>query len=346
MSKKRYLPDNCIPIPTYVDLDSFGDEFNAGAYDFLAVIGNQGLGKSRAFSERLPEEGRCLVGGGRSTPFQVYQQLFENRDLPVIVDDADDLWADPKARPMMKQLCETNPNRGPRLISYRSREIERLGIPTKFLTSSKIVVVCNDWPKGFGAVADRGNMLYFNPDVYEVHEHIRQAKWFGDEQVVAFMESYLHLITEPSMRYYLHAHNMRQAGRADWREKTMLMIQPDKQRAMEIAVVASLLRDESLSPPERVRRFNQATGRSQAEFYRTAGEVKQAQGLGKGERNAENLRKPKAETPVPPSVNVSDEPNSVLEALGYIGGDDDARTPLSNYQDSTASTSLQSGQGG
>ena len=345
MSKQRHLPNNCIPITAYTELDSFAEEFVAGAYDFLAVIGNQGLGKSRAFSERLPEDGRCLVGGGRSTPFQVYQQLFENRDLPVIVDDADDLWADPKARPMMKQLCETNPNRGPRLISYRSREIERLGIPTEFLTTSKIVVVCNDWPKGFGAVADRGNMLYFTPDVYEVHEHIRQAKWFGDEQVVAFTESYLRLITEPSMRYYLHAHSMRLAGRPDWREKTLLMIQPDKQRAMEIAVVTSLLRNEALSSPERVRRYRQATDSSQASFYRVVKEIKQAQGLGKGEQNAENLRKRKAETPVPPSDGEGGERNHILEALGYFGGDDVAQAPLSISQDSAASCSLPSGQG-
>lgn len=319
MSKQRNLPDNCIPISTYVDRDSFAEEFVAGAYDFMAVIGNRGLGKSRAFSERLPKDGRCLISGARNTPFQVYQQLFEGRDLPVIIDDADDFWADPKSRPMMKQLCETDSKHGPRLVSYRSREIERLGIPTEFSTSSRVVVTCNDWPKGLDAVADRGKILLFEPDVFLVHEHVSKAKWFGDEDVVKFMERHLHLITKPTIRYYLHAHDLRQAGRADWRDKTLLMIQPDKKRAMEIAVVAGLMLNDSLSPPEKIRRFKLTTGRSQAEFYRTASEVKQAQGLGKGAEKAEKLRNQRATLSA--TTNDGGERNHLLEALGYFAGD-------------------------
>lgn len=335
---KPSIPDNSIPVVTYAELSSFANEFKAGAYDLMGIIGERGLGKSWAFREVLPKDEYCLVSGAQNSGFQVYQQLLDNVDLPVVFDDADTFWLDPKARPLLKQLCETDPKRGPRLVTYRSREIERMGLDTSFYTTSRVAVVCNHWPKGFDAVADRGIMLRFCPIVSEVHQHIAAAPWFGDAEVLAFMEQHLHLITAPSMRYYINSHLMRQAGRPDWQEKTLLMIQPDKERQQIIALVSALLKDEGLPPPVKVKRFKAATGLSQPTFYRVAAEITQAQGRLEGSKNDENLRKPGVPVTEPdslvridiqpghdddrPTVNDADHQDHVREAVEYFCGEE------------------------
>ena len=290
MKIKKNLPENAIPIMTYDKLDSFADEFAAGAYDFIGIIGNCGLGKSQAFSNRLSAGVYCLISGA-STPFQVYQELYHHRDQPVIFDDADDLWLSPKARPMLKQLCETNMESTPRLVSYRSREIERLGLPTSFKTSSKVAIICNNWPKGLNTVSGRGIILYFCPNAYEVHERVRLEEWFDDEEVLEFLEQILSLITTPSMRYYIHAHRMREAGRNDWQDHILAMIQPNNKQCHAVAVVNSLMRNTSLSKKEKVHRFMEETGMSQATFYRILRDLASAQGLAEIAQEERNIEK-------------------------------------------------------
>ena len=174
----KHLPTNCTPITTYSDLDSFAVEFARGAYVLIATIGDRGLGKSRAFSERLPADSYCLIRGASNTAFQVYRELYEHRDMPIVFDDADNFWTDPKARPMLNQFCETDLTGKPRVVTYRSREIERLELPPFFITSSRVAVICNSWPRGFASLADRGPMLHFRPSAEEVHRHVATAIWF------------------------------------------------------------------------------------------------------------------------------------------------------------------------
>lgn len=282
------LPDNAIPLTTYDELDSFASEFAEGAYDLIGVIGHRGLGKSRGFQSALHDQDFVTISGASNPPFQVHQELFRHIDQPIVFDDADTFWADPKARPMLKSLCETTLTGAPRTITYRSKQLDALDIPHSFTTRSKVAVICNTWPKGLDAVADRGIMLHFAPSVDEVHEVIQHAGWFPDPEVCDFIGEHLHLITEPSLRYYIQSYRLKRAKRLDWQDKTLLMIQPNDEKRRHLGLLTALIQNKRLSKMERVARFKVATGLSQATFYRWAEELRLARGGGDGMRNREN----------------------------------------------------------
>lgn len=306
MSKRTRTPHNRIDINTYADLHSFAREFVAGHYELMGVIGDKGLGKSEAFKALLADHPHGLVKGASNPPFQVYQYLYAHRHEPLLFDDADDFYKHPKTRPMLNQLCETDLSGMPRTISYRSREIERLGLPTSFSTTSSVAVICNSWETALDSVADRGLMLHFTPSVYAVHEEVEIGGWFDDKSVLDFLEKHLHLIVEPTLRYYVNAHRMRIAGRDDWQEMTLRMIQPNEHRMDELATLSKLLADDKLSQMEKVTRFKKETGASQATYYRLLKQLRKARG---GDE-------PTTVVPVPPSLSIATQDSPTRKLTG------------------------------
>jgi len=55
-------------------------------------------------------------------------------------------------------------------------------MPTEFKTTSRIVIIANEWKtlnENVTAVVDRGHFVYFEPDAWAVHEQVRG--WFSDD---------------------------------------------------------------------------------------------------------------------------------------------------------------------
>ena len=64
------------------------------------------------------------------------------------------------------------------------------------------------------ALEDRGHCLNFAPSALEVHREA--AGWFWDQKVFDFVAAHLHLFAPPSLRTYVLAWELKQAGLA-WR---------------------------------------------------------------------------------------------------------------------------------
>ena len=97
----------------------------------------------------------------------------------------------------------------------------REGIPRRFSTSSRVLIIANDWRTlnvNVSAVEDRGHLLVFEPTALEVH--LRTATWFWDQEVFDWIGTHLHLIERPSMRLYYAAWEQKQAG-LEWRENLL-----------------------------------------------------------------------------------------------------------------------------
>ncbi|MDB5307236.1 MAG: hypothetical protein JWO38_1438, partial [Gemmataceae bacterium] len=89
--------------------------------------------------------------------------------------------------------------------------------PRQFPTTSRVAVIANEWRSlnaDVAALEDRGHALSFEPAAAEVHR--RAAEWFWDQEVFDFVADHLHLTARHSLRTYVLAWELRQAG-LDWR---------------------------------------------------------------------------------------------------------------------------------
>ncbi len=100
---------------------------------------------------------------GNATLFGMYVKLYRYRDKFVVIDDVDSLYADRNGVRLLKCLCQTEPEKS---IAWHSaaRPLERERIPREFVTSSRVVIICNDLKtlnRNVVALQDRGHTLVF-----------------------------------------------------------------------------------------------------------------------------------------------------------------------------------------
>jgi hypothetical protein len=183
-------------------------------FNLLMIIGPPGVQKSRAIRSALGARA-CWIDGN-CTAFGLYQELYRHRDEPIVIDDVDSLYSDRAAVRLLKCLCQTELSKWVAWHS-RTRELDRQGIPRKFETESKVVIIANEWQTlnvNVSAVQDRGHVVVFDPSPLEIH--LRVAQWFWDQRVFDFIAARLHLIARSSMRDYWLGWELRRAG-MNWR---------------------------------------------------------------------------------------------------------------------------------
>lgn len=81
-----------------------------GDVDSLFVLGEPGTGKSTAYRDALGNRPHHLFTM-RNTPMQVYCELHDAPNKPIVFDDVSALLADPNFLDMLKGLCETGTKR-------------------------------------------------------------------------------------------------------------------------------------------------------------------------------------------------------------------------------------------
>src|SRR5262249_36097901 len=157
--------------------------------------GERGLAKSRTVRSLLSELGEpaCWIEGN-ATPFGMYERLYRHRDHYVVIDDVDSLYADRSGVRLLKCLCQTEEEK---TVAWHSdaRSLERRGIPREFATTSRVIIISNDWRtlnRNVAALEDRGHVLVFQPSALEVHDEAR--RWFSDYEVFEWFGQNLHRI--------------------------------------------------------------------------------------------------------------------------------------------------------
>src|SRR3954468_1118266 len=133
-------PDRAIVVTTYAELEAFVRAFADGHLGLLLLVGAHGLAKSRTVKEALGDRA-CWIEG-QATAFGLYRELHRHRDESVVLDDLDGLFANQDAVRLLKGLCQTEAVKS---LSWHSAAAERAGLPERFETRSRVVVVANEW---------------------------------------------------------------------------------------------------------------------------------------------------------------------------------------------------------
>jgi len=227
------------------------------------IFGPPGVGKSRLVRQALGSQ-VCWIGG-QATPFGIYLQAYEHRHKPIVLDDVDGLYADRLGIRLLKALGQTERTK---TVSWQTAAptLGQCSIPRQFTTTSRVVLIGNDWKtlnEDVAALEDRGHLLVFEPSPLEVHR--QAARWFWDQEIFDFVADHLHLMAQHSLRTYFHAWELKQAG-LNWRQGVLGRCLTGA--ALE---VAKLKADPTFaSEDERVRAFVQAGAGCRASYFRHA----------------------------------------------------------------------------
>jgi hypothetical protein len=249
-----------IPLTTYLELEKMVQAFARGHFNLLILIGGHGLGKSRIVRQAL-DGSACWLAGNLSV-FGLYCQLWEHCHLPVVLDDVDGLYAQRDGVRLLK--CLTQSERIKKVSWHTdAATLRREEIPQEFGTASRVAIIANEWQtlnRNVAALQDRGQVLFFQPSPLEVHR--RTATWFWDQEIFDFIGARLHWIAEASMRHYIAASELKQAG-LDWRR--LILSRCLSGRAL---LVAQLKADPQYrSEAERVQAFRAAGGGSRSSYF-------------------------------------------------------------------------------
>lgn len=218
-------PIHTITIRRYDELHRFVNAFAAGHLNLLILIGSAGIAKSQTVKQAIGEA--CWLEGN-ATAFGMYSKLYRHQDELVVIDDVDSLYSNRAAVRLLKCLCQTDPKKH---VAWESGAFGRdtNGIPREFETTSRVIIIANDWKtldQNVAAVQDRGHLVSFEPPAEEVHRQVGQ--WFWDQTIYDWFGEHLHLVPNHSMRHYVRAYELQVAG-INWVEHLLAEI-PEKTR--------------------------------------------------------------------------------------------------------------------
>jgi hypothetical protein len=252
-----------IRLTLYADLEKIARAFARGDLNLLILLGSHGLGKSQVL--RQATAGKACWLQGNTSPFGLYCELWRNQNRPVALDDLDGLYASREGVCLLKCLTQTEPQKR---VSWHTdaATLSREEIPREFCTTSQVAIITNEWKmlnRNVAALQDRGHLVIFEPSALEVH--VRTAEWFWDQEIFDFIGERLHLMREPSMRHYVAAWELKQAG-IDWRSLVLSRSLSGK----ELLVAQLKASPEYASEAERVRAFIAGGGGSRATYFNLA----------------------------------------------------------------------------
>jgi hypothetical protein len=252
-----------IIVTTYSDLEKIVQAFARGDLNLLILLGSHGLGKSRIVHQALPGP-VCWLDGNSST-FGLYCALWRHRHQPVVLDDLDGLYASRDGVRLLKCLTQSEPEKR---VSWHTDAptLARDGIPRQFITTSQVAIITNAWKtlnRDVAALQDRGHVVLFQPSAVEIH--LRTAEWFWDQEIFDFLGERLHWLAEASMRHYVAAWELKQAG-LDWR--SLVLSRCLNGRALLVAQVKADPRYGSEA--ERLKAFQALGGGSRSIYFKLA----------------------------------------------------------------------------
>lgn len=265
------MPAGATPLLTYDALAREARAFAKGERNLLIVVGPPGTAKSHHLKEHLPGA-RFLEGG--ATPYRLYLDLFESRDRPVVLDDADKVFRDRDGLFLLK-LATQSTHRKVIQWNRHTAEIRSGEVPREFETTSRVAIVANSWPRDnpdVEAVESRGHLCYFNPPPREVHEYA--GRFVPDRAVYEYVGRHVDLFDRLHLRVYLTASEMKRTHEREGGPETWKLFVQGHLMGEDARVALGLMRDVTFtSDNRRAHEFARLTGASERTFYRVRDQV-------------------------------------------------------------------------
>ena len=265
------LPEGATVVKTYDGLEELLRAFADGDIPLLGVVGRPGLGKTRRVRKAVINK-ETLVVRGRKSALDFYTDLYASKDLPVILDDANDLLSQRLCQDYVSALTETDQYKR---LDYGTKTaiLDKERVPKFFWTTSPVCLMANHWNSHdpiFQALKSRAELICFDPDWAEVYREV--GEWFWDQEIYDYVWEDLDVLREPDMRLFVKAFNRKKAGltKMDWHK--LIDAHVDDEFGL---AVRRLLDDPSFpSNTARAEAFGKETRADRATFYRRLRQIK------------------------------------------------------------------------
>ena len=242
------------------ELRAVAQKFATGQIERIMVVGPPGQGKTETIKRALGQKGHLCVRG-RTTAISFYEELYDHRDLPVILDDTAVMLLDTNVQELLRDLTETTPTRR---VSWRtqSKNLEEKGIPKSFVTQSPVCVLANKLGTGgvWPALNSRCHRWRVEFDWKELVKETRRLGWFSDEEILGFAAN--HARCQPDIRLFEKAAELKKTKLCNWRMLFEAEI-ADREVALQ-----KILTEDSLGTAGQVRVFVEGGHGSRAKFFR------------------------------------------------------------------------------
>jgi hypothetical protein len=277
----NHPPEGATVEKTYDGFQELLGAFADGGIPLLVAVGGPGLGKSRRVRNAVGAK-RTLIVRGRKSALDFYTDLYTYKDLPVILDDANDLMSQRLCRDYVSALTETE--RYKRLdYGTKTKILEEEAVPKFFWTASPVCLIANHWNAHdpvFRALESRAEFVFFDPDWAEVYREV--GKWFWDQDIYDYVWERLDVLREPDVRLFVKAYNRKKAKLARMTWQKVIDAHVDD----ELGLAVRNLLDDSSFPSNKARAmaFNEQTGADRATFYRRLRQVRRYRSVTKPPR--------------------------------------------------------------
>lgn len=101
------LPDRVIRVTTYDEFRHFIQQFVAGQFHLLMLLGSPGVAKSQTVQRAIGNRSHLYLDT-HATAFGMYGELYRHRGLPTVIDDLDHLYGDRACVRLLKSLHNTD----------------------------------------------------------------------------------------------------------------------------------------------------------------------------------------------------------------------------------------------
>ena len=243
---------------TFEQLDEFASMFAGGSGRLLVVVGPPGCAKTTHMRQRIPG---ALLLDGHITPLEFYVAVASRPDAVLILDDAQDLLKDRKTREYIMKMTDSL---DPRTIRYMSsaRRLNDAGLRQETTVRNRVVVLTNEWNKGWGALSSRGEVVVFEPSWDELCDYAEP--WLGDGEILQYVRQRIPGLRPPAdLRRLTKAKDRKDAGfvASPWQG---IIDDVCDERLLKIHE----LRARDMSERERARAFKQAGCGSERTYWR------------------------------------------------------------------------------
>ena len=267
-----------LKLTTAKELRKIARKFVSGELERVMIVGPPGQGKTETIRRALGQKGYLYLRG-RTTAISFYEELYDHRDLPVLLDDTAEMLLDTNVQELLRDLTETTPARR---VSWRtqSKSLEDKGIEKSFVTRSPVCVLANKLGTGgvWPALNSRCLRWRVEFDWSELVAETRRLRWFKDEEILDFALN--HARCQPDLRLFQKAADLKRAKLGDWRELFEVEV-TDRD-----AEVRRILADDSLNTTAQLQVYMDKGYGSRPTFYRerkklrgVAGEVSHETGV-------------------------------------------------------------------
>lgn len=235
--------------------------------NLLILKGEAGTGKSKTTLDFLKKNNVDFsYFSSYSTPLAFYNLIYENRDKEVLVFDDIEGISDLKIIAMLKSLC-WSPDNNKREVCYFSTAefLDKKGLPDRFETDARIILIFNNNLRGFEPVINRGICLDFNFNFKEkmgIFEEMKQ-KASLDSEVLEWVKLNCNESTENlSLRSLVILSNLKKDG-FDFKLFAKEILKGDD----EIKALLDLCQS-AISVNDSCEQWIKRTGKSRRSFFR------------------------------------------------------------------------------